>query len=299
VTTVVVSDTATPRDVWAALEAVHSVTYFTAEARAAHEAAGLRGFWRGYFATRAAPLGPAAASTVTAVFAGFAQDMVARAVPGVWSLVTPRAALAAREAGAVDALRRHGGDLTGVPGALPVLGRVVAALPAPGRALGAANAALPEPAEPAEPVAALWWAATAVRESRGDGHVAVLTAEGLDGLLPHVLRAAGEGAASVRDGLRDRLLDVRGFTPAAWARGADELRTRGLLDTGGALTAEGSALRLHLEARTDALAATARWRAGWRPAPSPIRTPWAPQRREPGCRRGSTPFPAGVRRAGG
>jgi hypothetical protein len=257
VTTVVVSDTATPRDVWAALEAVHSVTYFTAEARAAHEAAGLRGFWRGYFATRAAPLGPAAASTVTAVFAGFAQDMVARAVPGVWSLVTPRAALAAREAGAVDALRRHGGDLTGVPGALPVLGRVVAALPAPGRALGAANAALPEPAEP---VAALWWAATAVRESRGDGHVAVVTAEGLDGLLPHVLRAAGEGAASVRDGLRDRLLDVRGFTPAAWARGADELRTRGLLDTGGALTAEGSALRLHVEARTDALAATA-WAA--------------------------------------
>ena len=256
-TTVVVSVTATPRDVWAALEAVHSVTYFTAEARAAHEAAGLRGFWRGYFATRAAPLGPAAASTVTAVFAGFAQDMVARAVPGVWSLVTPRAALAAREAGAVDALRRHGGDLTGVPGALPVLGRVVAALPAPGRALVAANAALPEPAEP---VAALWWAATAVRESRGGGHVAVVTAEGLDGLLPHVLRAASEGAAVARDGLRDRLLEVRGFTPAAWARGADELRTRGLLDTGGALTAEGSALRLHLEARTDALAATA-WAA--------------------------------------
>jgi hypothetical protein len=47
------------RRMWTLLEPVHVVTYFTAEARAGFERAGLRGFWRGYFAGRAAPLGAA------------------------------------------------------------------------------------------------------------------------------------------------------------------------------------------------------------------------------------------------
>ena len=70
-----------------------------ADARSAYEQAGLRGFWRGYFAGRAAPLGPANAAVVTASFFNFAPAFVARAIPGVWELITPDEALRVRLAG--------------------------------------------------------------------------------------------------------------------------------------------------------------------------------------------------------
>ena len=43
-------DAAVARSMWTLFEPVHAVTYFAPEARAATEDAGLRGFWRGYFA---------------------------------------------------------------------------------------------------------------------------------------------------------------------------------------------------------------------------------------------------------
>src|SRR5215467_2417354 len=96
----------TARRMWTLFEPVHDVTYFAPEARAAFEAAGLRGFWRGYFAGRSAPLGRIAAAPVTASFYTFAPAMVSRALPGVWDLVSPDEALLARQAGAVAALNR-------------------------------------------------------------------------------------------------------------------------------------------------------------------------------------------------
>ena len=69
---------------WTLFEPIHAVTYFAPQARSAYEKAGLRGFWRGYFAGRAAPLGAAGAAVVTASFFNFAPAFVARAVPGVW-----------------------------------------------------------------------------------------------------------------------------------------------------------------------------------------------------------------------
>ena len=238
-------------DMWVLAEAVHAVTYFTPEARAAHEQVGLRGFWRGYFATRAAPLGAVGPGVVTAVFAGFAWGMVTRALPQVWSVVAPEVALRARVDGAVAALRAHAGPLpdpVDIGDAVALLRRVVDALELAGRPLGAANAVLDWPDEP---LAALWHGTTVVREYRGDGHVAVLTAEGLDGCAAHVFRAA-------RDGSRDLLQPNRGFTDDDWEHAAATLRGRGLLDTAGALTTEGHRLHEHVAARTDALAAT-----GW------------------------------------
>ncbi len=73
------------RQMWTRYEPIHAVTYFTPEARAAFEAAGLRGYWRGYFAGRSAPLGAVGPSTVVATYFGFAPAMVARAIPDVWS----------------------------------------------------------------------------------------------------------------------------------------------------------------------------------------------------------------------
>ena len=86
----------TARAMWTLFEPIHAVTYFAPEARAAFEEAGLRGFWRGYFAGRAAPLGPAGAAVVTASFFNFAPAFVARAIPAVWDLITPEDALATR-----------------------------------------------------------------------------------------------------------------------------------------------------------------------------------------------------------
>ena len=91
---------------WTLFEPIHAVAYFAPEARSAFERAGLRGFWRGYFAGRAAPLGAAGAAVVTASFFNFAPAFVARAIPGVWELITPEEALRARLAGATEALGR-------------------------------------------------------------------------------------------------------------------------------------------------------------------------------------------------
>src|SRR5438046_2772717 len=105
------------RSMWTLFEPIHAVTYFTAEARSAYEQAGLRGFWRGYFAGRAAPLGAAgpavaaptgaaSAAVVAASFFNFAPAFVARAIPGVWELITPEEALRVRLAGAAESLGR-------------------------------------------------------------------------------------------------------------------------------------------------------------------------------------------------
>lgn len=53
------------------IEPHHAVTYDAPEGRDAYEAVGLRGFWRGYLAGRAAPLGPVGPGVVTACFFGF------------------------------------------------------------------------------------------------------------------------------------------------------------------------------------------------------------------------------------
>ncbi|WP_435582664.1 SCO6745 family protein [Amycolatopsis thermoflava] len=230
------------RELWVVLETLHDVTYFAPQAKAAHEAAGLRGFWRGYVGTRAAPLGAAGLGVVTAVFYGFAPSFLARSVPSIWEVVSPAEALAARSAGAVAALREH---VREVPApVLPVLRRIVAAAGWAGRPLGAANAALPWPDDP---LAALWQAATTLREHRGDGHVAVLAAEGVDGLEAHALRDAADGSRSV-------VAPNRGWTDEEWAAARDRLAARGLID-GRGLTDHGARLREHIERRTDELAA--------------------------------------------
>lgn len=241
------------RALWAELEPVHDVVYFAPEARAAAEAAGFRGFWRGYFAMRAAPLGPVGAAPVTAAFHGFHPSMVARALPGVWSLGTPDGALAARLAGSAAALRRSGLDGTGPAADSAALHRAAelawaaaGEVDADGRVLAAANAALPRPDGDLE---ALWQATTTLREHRGDGHVAVLVARGVGPVAAHHLKiAAGE-----TDG--EWLRTARGVDPDAWAAGAEDLRARGWVDATGALTAAGADEHDEIERLTDRAAA--------------------------------------------
>jgi hypothetical protein len=234
------------RRMWTLFEPVHVVTYFTAEARAGFEDAGLRGFWRGYFAGRAAPLGRAGPAVVTASFYTFAPPMVARALPAVWDLATPDDALAARSAGAVAALRRLLGErAAGLTALADRLLRVTGGLDCSGRVLAAANAALPVPAEPA---ARVWHAATLLREHRGDGHSAALLAADIDGCEALVLRAGADLS-------REVLQPARGWSDEQWDQAAARLAGRGWLGEDGRVTPQGTAARQAVEDATDRAAA--------------------------------------------
>jgi hypothetical protein len=242
------SSPGTARRLWALAEPYHALTYFAAESRDAAEERGLRGFWRGYFAMRAAPLGPVGPAVVTAAFYGFAPEFVARAVPGVWDVVTPAAALDVRLAGIDAAVRRVlGPDWATSPEAreaAELAGAAAAAVVASGRPLAAANAALDTP-QGAHLV--LWQALSTLREHRGDGHNAALLQRDISGLQAHVL-AVASGRTE-----REWLQRSRGFDDAQWDAAADGLRDRGWLD-GGELTAEGRAVVAAVEADTDRLA---------------------------------------------
>jgi hypothetical protein len=238
---------ATARRLWALGEPVHALTYFADEARTAFDGVGLRGFWAGYFAGRAAPLGPVGPQVVTATFASFAPEFVARRVPGVWATTTPEGALAARLAGVDAAVRRaHPGWADSAEAAeAATLARAAAeAVDVPGRPLAAANAALPWPDRPH---LVLWQALTTLREHRGDGHLAALLQRGILGLPALVLSAAAGTTAA------EWLQKARGWSPEDWSEATAALTDRGWL-ADDRLSAEGLAVRAAVEADTDRLA---------------------------------------------
>jgi hypothetical protein len=258
------------RRMWRALEPVHAVVYFAPESQAACEALGTKGYWSSYFALRAAPLGAAPAEVVTAHFYNFHPGLVARSVPHVWTLASPERFLAVRLDAVDAALRRLlGPELVASPEvaeAAAIARDAALAAPTAGRALGAANAALPWPEAPH---LALWHAQTVLRENRGDGHVAALLAAGLDPAEALVLFAADERIEA--GWLRRR----RGWSEQEWTAAVTRLADRGLVDgatagtagteAGRALpdvrpTTEGRAVRADVEALTDTLA-TAPWAA--------------------------------------
>ncbi|MFI1847546.1 hypothetical protein [Streptomyces sp. NPDC020480] len=230
------------RTMWPLFEPIHAVTYFAPEALAAYEDAGLRGFWRGYFAGRAAPLGPVGPGPVVAAFFGFAPAMVARTLPAVWGLAAPERALELRRTGATAALARLlAGHERAVERAAEALAPRAADLDGSGRVLAAANGTLDFPDDP---LGRLWHAATLLREHRGDGHVAALVAAGLDGCETLALRAAV-------DLPRTELQPVRGWTDAQWQAAEQRLAERGLLARDGSATDAGRETLRTVEAATD------------------------------------------------
>ncbi|MDT3440958.1 MULTISPECIES: SCO6745 family protein [unclassified Pseudofrankia] len=246
---------------WRLFEPVHAVTYFAPASLAAWEDAGLRGYWRGYFAGRTAPLGPVEAGPVVGAFFGFAPAMVARALPDVWTRISPEKALAVRLDGARAALSPlvAGTGADDLAELAALLRSTVDRTPVAGRVLGAANAALPWPDDP---LGAIWHAATILREHRGDGHVAALVTAGLDGPESLVWRVSMGGT--------DRAFyqQIRGWTDDEWDAAADRLRARGWLTTSqiadprgtpaaGAPTEAALAAARDLEATTDRLASPA------------------------------------------
>jgi hypothetical protein len=235
--------------VWTRLETIHAVTYFAPESRAAADACGLRGFWMGYFAFRAAPLGAVGPGVVGAAFFNFAPGMVQRAIPDAWDRATPMALLDARRTSAAAALRRvvpeverldrdAVGDLIHAAGSVPAN--------ASDLHLGSANRRLGVPTDVVE---AVWQQCTTMREHRGDAHVAALRAAAIDGCEAHLLLAAGDGVPETL------LRDNRGWSAMEWEMARAALVNRGFITATGAVTPDGRATRAAVEAATDARAA--------------------------------------------
>jgi hypothetical protein len=95
---------------------------------------------------------------------------------------------------------------------------------------------------------ALWHAISLLREFRGDGLIACLVDAGLDGIDALVVHAASGEVPRVA------LQTSRGWSDEAWEASVARLGERGLLQPDGSFTEAGTALRQHIEDRTDALA---------------------------------------------
>jgi hypothetical protein len=251
-----VPDAVTARKTWRTLEPIHGLIYFAPEAAEAYAALGIRGT-DGYFASRAAAMGPVGADVVIATFFNFSPDLVRHAIPAVWDVAAPEQLLAARQEAAGRMLRRvfdadphtelDDGDIEEAA-TLARRAATEATRWPEGRPLFAGHSALDWPDDP---LLVLWHAQTLLREFRGDGHIAAMTAEGVDGVEALILHGAtGEVPSSVLKGSRERSDDE-------WSAGQERLRSRGWLDADGALTDAGLAHRRWVEDRTDALAAPA------------------------------------------
>lgn len=240
-------DAIVARKMWRTLEPYHGLIYFAPEGHERYEALGVTGF-RGYFASRAAPMGAVTAAVIEATFFNFAPHVVRDAIPAAWDSASPQQLNAARLEAADAALRRIiGEDVDGPEMARAAeLAEVAArAIDTDGRPIAAALAALDWPV-PSH--LALWHAIAILREYRGDGHIASLVTHQIDGLESLVLHSAmGEIP-------REALLTARGWSAEEWDAAVGRLSLRGLVDADGAFTDEGRAFRDEIEQETDVLA---------------------------------------------
>lgn len=234
------------RRLWEAVEPLHAVVYFAPETAAAAKAAGLPGWWMGYFAGRVAPLGPLPEPPATAMLFGFAPRMVARSLPDAWKYAEPEVVLQSRMEAVEQALNRI------LPADAPLgeladlLEQAVTGCDYAARPLAAAWSSV---ARPATTTGRVWLAATVLREHRGDGHVlSVVTAglRGLDTTLTHI----GSGAVT-----REVIQINRGWSDEEWDASVARLSERGILDGDLQLTGPGIELRQRIEDETDRLAA--------------------------------------------
>lgn len=245
---------------WEAVERFHGLCYTAPEVREEGAAAGLKGFWMNYFATRIAPVGEVGPEIVAATFFYFNRPRIDRAIPDAWRFSSRDAVLAARYRGMDRALRRVYGDTVDGPGmaeAAEILHDAVDACEPMGRTLFAGWAALPWPDSAHLRV---WHGCTLLREFRSGNHLIALAAEGLDGCETVVSHVAVGGAP------RDWIRDEAGWTEADERGAIERLAERGWIDRAGTdtststgtstelrATETGRAGRRRIEASTDRL----------------------------------------------
>lgn len=232
-----------------AVNPFHSTVYFSPDLGKEFSGIGVDDPRAVYLAGRGAAMGAVGPGTLTAAFYNFSYELVARHIPAVWEVASPKAVLDARLRAVDSTLRRVLGDETvaseEMAEAAGLALRASEACTRHARPLYAAHADLPVPEQPH---LAYWHAATLLREHRGDGHLAALVSAGLDPVEALVSHTATGKGMSPR-----WVLSTRGWARTDWDAAAGRLRERGLLDETGELTEAGTALRAELEEHTDRL----------------------------------------------
>ena len=234
----------------------HAVVYGAPEVHAGLEALGIADRFARYLAERSAPLGRVPAVVVTSTFFGFGPNAIAAHVPGVWDVTTPEDVLSATLEAMAELLDRvlpSGPERAAAERLGAALAPIADDHPTAGRPLAAAWSSVPRTGDP---LVDLWLAVTVVRESRGDGHLAVLVAEGVGPLEADLLTAGDDPRR------RPALARWRAWREEDVARVGESLRARGLLDADGRRTPEAVALRERIEDRTDATCAAPWARVG-------------------------------------
>ncbi|MCW2529439.1 MAG: hypothetical protein JWM76_4299 [Pseudonocardiales bacterium] len=224
-----------------ALETVHAAVYFAAEPRDAYAAHDLHGR-SGYFASRGAAFGAVEPAVLVATFAVFAPDFVEEKMAGAWEKISPSALVEVRRTAISATLARVLGDLD-VSDVLELARTATEALTPNGRPVYAAHAAL---SWPDEPRLALWHAATLLREYRGDGHMAAMTALGIHPLDAVILHGVANQTMPF-------MRETRGWGERRWETAVTDLHVRGWLaieDGRDVLTDAGRAAKDELEQRT-------------------------------------------------
>lgn len=241
-------DPTTLRTIHVTTNLAHRFVYFVPEAAEEYAALGITGR-AGYFTSRAAPMGVVPDEVILATFYNFSERAVRSAqIAEAWAKASPTEIQAARFRAVGRALERVGVTYTPeeIKEARALIDPVVAGLSLAGKPMAAANAAL---ALPADPLVALWQQITVIREWRGDVHVSLLVAHDIGPCACMVLQVAtGRFPLGVTQASRQ-------WNEDEWAESIRELGMRGWVDARGAITAEGTQAREHLEDETDRMCA--------------------------------------------
>ncbi len=245
---------ATARRIHRSAEPIHGMIYFSPHGADAYAQVGITHPRMMYFASRSAAMGQVPAEVVVATFFNFSPAIVHHVIPAAWEIATPAQVLAARLEAVDRSLRQAWGDDIGssqVREAADLARRAAerAGSRPQGRPLFAGHACLPWPDAPH---LVLWHAQTLLREYRGDGHVALLLTEDLDGLGALITHAATGSIPA------EALRTTRAWSEGDWAAGVERVRDQGWLTEGPGLSLSeaGQRRRQSIEDRTDALAAT-------------------------------------------
>ncbi len=247
-------DPVVARKTWRTLEPYHGVVYFAPEPREEYKKLGISDRMMGYFGSRAAPMGAVPAEVVIATFFNFHPKLVSDRVPAVWDIASPQTLLDARLRGADAMLRRVLGeeiDSDELKEAAALSRRAAESCKPEGRPLYAGHASLPWPDESH---LVLWHAISCLREFRGDGHIAAMTVEGLDGCEALVTHAASGDVPPVA------LKGSRQWPDDEWDAAVERLRARGWVTDESTFTDLGRERRQAIEDATDRLALPA-WEA--------------------------------------
>lgn len=225
-----------------AIEPIATVCFWSEPAVARYAEVGLD-FLGGYVWGRGCVLGEPEGAVVASAFGVFEPGLIATLYDAARLACGLAEVRAAKQAGAVEALRTVLGEPGGLGHAVEVLRRAAAAADPSGRPMHAGLTAL---SWPEDPLGQLWHACTILREHRGDGHLAACVAAGLSGLEANLLTELTVGWEPLA------YTATRGWSPEAMRAGLARLEARGLTDQG-ELSSDGRRLRYDVEDTTDRL----------------------------------------------